>query len=269
MPLPYWFETALHKTVDCFYKFKPEPFPGKEKIENCKIISHRGEHNDCGVLENTLQAFDIAKNTQSWGIEFDVRWTRDLKPVVFHDEDLERLYGKSIRISDIDLNELISNYPLIATLEEVIERYGGKLHLMVEMKKEVYPNPALQKHILKDIFSSLEPQKDYHFISLFTEMFDLIDFVPLSTFIPISEFNIKHLSRLTIHNNYGGIFGHYIFLNDTYVRRHHRMGQITGTGYINSKKCLFRELNRDIDLIFTNHAFRLQSIRNACLVDNI
>ena len=269
MSLPYWFETVLHKAVDNFYKYKPEPFPGEKKIANCKIVSHRGEHNDLGVLENTLQAFDIAKDNQAWGIEFDVRWTRDLKPVVFHDEDLKRLYGKNVRICDTDLSELISFYPLIATLEEVIERYGGKLHLMVEIKKEIYPEPILQGSILKNIFSSLKPQKDYHFISLFPEMFNLIDFEPLSAFIPISEFNIKHMSRLAVHKNFGGIFGHYIFLNDTYVRKHHRVGQITGTGYINSKNCLFRELNRDIDLIFTNHARRLQSIRDACLLDNI
>jgi glycerophosphoryl diester phosphodiesterase len=39
---------------------------------------------------------------------------------------------------------------------------------------------------------------------------------------------------------------------------HHRKRQRVGTGYIASPGCLFRELNRGVDWIFSNHAEGLQ-----------
>ena len=54
-------------------------------------------------------------------------------------------------------------------------------------------------------------------------------------------------------------------LNDTLLRRHQKLGHHTGTGYIGSKNCLFRELNRQVEWLLSNNATQIQSIRKVLL----
>ena len=248
--------------VNYFYANLPQQLPEKRRLQNCRIISHRGEHDNTNILENTIPAFDLIKEQGIWGIEFDIRWTKDLHPVVFHDKNLKRLFRSDIEICQVTLDWLKAEFSLIPSLADVIGRYGKKLHLMVEIKEEVYPDPVYQNSLLKDLFSSLEPEKDFHFISLSPDMFKLIDFVPATTFLPIAQLNIKQLSKIAIEENHGGIFGHYLFLTKAYLKKHQMRNQIVGTGFIDSKCCLFRELNRGIEWIFSNKAVEIQSIRN-------
>ncbi|MBT8374706.1 MAG: glycerophosphodiester phosphodiesterase, partial [Deltaproteobacteria bacterium] len=130
---------------------------------------------------------------------------------------------------------------------------------------EVYPDPAYQNSVLQDLFSSLKPEQDYHFISLSYPMFRLIDFVPSTTFLPIAQLNVRQLSEISIQENYGGILGHYLLLTQDYLNKHKNQNQMVGTAYIKSRNSLFRELNRGVDWIFSNNALELQSIRNSCL----
>ena len=110
-------------------------------------------------MENTLEAFDTAVQAGVWGMEFDIRWTRDLKPMVFHDHDLTRIFKDPLEIQKTDRQALRNTFPLIPTLEEVLERYGHQVHLMVELKKEHYPDPQRQTDMLADFFSGLAPVK--------------------------------------------------------------------------------------------------------------
>ena len=249
--------------VDRLCDLRSHPIPEQSRLINCKIISHRGDHDNRIIFENTLEAFDIVKAHGVWGIEFDVRWTRDLQPVVFHDKDTLRLFGTRTKICEITQSQLKAQFPLIPSLAQVIQRYGKKLHLMVEIKAEVYPDPVYQQQALADLFSPLEPLKDFHLISLVPEMFDLINFVPASTFLPIAELNGRKLSELAIQKNYGGILGHYLLLKGELLYRHQKLGQHTGTGFIGSKNCLYRELNRNVEWIFSNKATEIQSLCNS------
>ena len=138
-------EKPVQWIVDCIYKILPQNYPEKKNLEDCKIISHRGEHDNLSVLENTFAAFDRIKDKGIWGIELDIRWTEDLTPVVFHDQDLKRLFQSDIQVSKITWDNLKKKFPLIPSLSDVILRYGGKTHLMVEIKEEVYPDPNYQK----------------------------------------------------------------------------------------------------------------------------
>jgi len=258
-------ETGFHHIVDTFYALWPQPTPLASSLRSCKIVSHRGQCDNLTVFENTLEAFDTAMQNGVWGIEFDIRWTRDLKPVVFHDRDLERIFGDSSVIGSLEWKDLRRAFPLIPTLEEVLERYGGRMHLMVEIKQEPYPDPAYQRKVLSDHFSSLEPVRDYHFLSLVPEMFAYVDFVSDSAFLPVSQLNFRDFSRLALNRNYAGFAGHYLFVGKWAVRRHKTAGQQVGTGYPRSRNCLFRELNRGVEWIFSNHAVEMQRVVDACL----
>lgn len=265
MKIPHWLVMALQRMVDAVYKYKPEPVPGKDRLMQCKIISHRGEHDNRVVFENTIEAFELAKDAGVWGIELDVRWTRDLKPVVFHDDHTGRLYGDKKYISQTDFMDLRTRFPQVPALEEVIQLYGGRLHLMVEIKKEQYPDPRRQRRTLQDLFSSLSPHDDYHLISLSPEIFEVFDFLPRSACFPIAEFNIRQMSRLAIKKGYGGVLGHYLLTTQSILREHREIGQRIGTGYIGSKNCLFHEMNRNIEWIFSNSAVKIQTILDSCL----
>jgi len=251
-------QQILLRSIDIFFEKWPRPFPGKERLRQCKIISHRGEHDNQSVMENTIEAFEQVRKAGVWGVEFDIRWTRDLHPVVFHDPDTVRMFGVDRKIRDLTLAELSAAFPLIPTLSEVVDRYGKTLHLMVEIKAEHYPDPVYQNRVLETIFLRLTPKEDYHLLSLTPAMFRPIDFVPATTFIPIAETNIRALSRLALSEHYSGLSGHYLLLTDNMMRKHHRKNQPVGTGFVPSKNALFREVNRGVEWIFSNNAARLQ-----------
>lgn len=265
MRLTFWLEERLLNVVDFFYMKWPQPFPGKERLERCKIISHRGEYDNKTVFENTIPAFDRVREAGVWGIEFDIRWTKDLQPVVFHDRTLKRVFKSDIQVNKVTLAELKKQCSLIPSLSEVIQKYGKILHLMVEIKEEEFPDPVYQNKVLKDLFNPLTPQIDFHLISLRPEMFMLINFAPSSTFLPSARLNVKRLSHQALLKNYRGITGHYFLIIDTILKRHHQQNQRVGTGFIGSKNCLFRELNRGVKWIFSNNAVELQNICNSLL----
>ena len=160
----YKIENGLLKLIDGFYSIRPQASPGREVLSNCKIISHRGEHDGKTVFENTLAAFDGAKHKGIWGIECDLRWTKDLQAVIIHDPDLLRVFGLNMKVCDVNLAELKAACDLVPTLEEVIRRYGKQLHIMLEIKEEVYPDPALQNRVLAELFSVLLPREDFHIL---------------------------------------------------------------------------------------------------------
>jgi len=265
MTTKFWVEKLFHQVVDLWFAHRRQSMPLPERLENCKIISHRGEHDNRNIFENTLQAFDVVKDNGIWGLEFDVRWTKDLQPVVFHDKDTGRVFGQKAAICQLTKSELISDFPLIPALEDVLQIYGKKLHLLVELKAEVHTSPVHMNRVLADLFASLEPGHDFHIITLAPEMLETIKFVPSQTLLPVARLNPQELSDLVIQKNYGGILAHYFILNDTLLRRHQKLGHHTGTGYIGSKNCLFRELNRQVEWLLSNNATQIQSIRKVLL----
>lgn len=258
-------QTAALALVDGCFAVLPRVQPEAEKLRRCKLVSHRGEHDNVRVLENTLAAFDVLVERGVWGMECDFRWTRDLHPVVVHDPDCRRLFGKSLGIGELTLAQLRKEVPLIPTLAEVVARYGKKLHLMVEIKEEVYPDPHYQSARLEQIFAPLLPQQDYHLLSLNPNMFKYLGFLPPQALLPVAELNLRSLSRTAMEGGLKGISGHFWLLSNARLRRHHQLSQAVGTGFIASKNALFREINRDVDWIFTNHALELQAILDRLL----
>ena len=262
MELPGPIEKVLLQCIDFIFMLLPRHSPGPEALRACKIVSHRGEHDNIRVYENTIAAFDRALGQGTWGIEFDVRWTRDLQPVVAHDPDLKRVFGIETTIAEVELEELRSQCPAVPLLSEVVAKYGKQMHFMIELKEEIYPDPDRQNSIFKDCLSGLLPRTDFHLMSLTPEMFDLITFVPPSTFIPIAMLGMPRFSKLALEKKYGGVAGHYLLLTNAILKKHNQRGQLAGTGYPGSKNCLFREVNRGVEWIFSNDAGELMAIIN-------
>jgi glycerophosphoryl diester phosphodiesterase len=248
------------KAVDTIFAVLPQSTPTMAKLAGCRIIAHRGEHDNISVFENTLPAFDKARDAGVWGIELDIRWTQDLVPVVSHDASGRRLFARDEKISELNAAQLRAFMPDVPTLAEVVARYGGKMHLMIEIKDEIYPDPVRQKQILKEQLAGLVPGQDYHFLALASALYDRVDFIERKYFYPVSELNTARLSQEVIDGGFGGLTGHFWLLNNRLKKRHERVGQTIGTGFISSRNCLFRELNRGVQWLFSNDAVKLQKI---------
>ena len=257
-----WLQNAAMKVSDLIVAAIPRAVPNQLALRNCKIISHRGEHDNNSIIENTLPAFDKARANGVWGIECDVRWTADLVPVINHDACGTRLFGNPGRLGALSFFEVREQMPQIPSLAELVAEFGGNTHLMLELKAEHYPQPERQKSILQEQLSTLVGGHDYHFLALDPELFEQVDFVSRNFCLPVSELNAVRLSRASLELKLGGLTGHYLLLSNTLKQRHSLAGQPIGTGFISSKNCLFRELNRDIQWIFSNDAVKIQKIRD-------
>lgn len=102
-------------------------------------IAHRGFHSlDKSIPENSLLAFKKALD-YGYAIELDVHVLKDGNVVVFHDDDLQRMCKKDLKLNEVTYDE-IKNYKLLNTneriplLTDVLELVDGKTPLLIELK---------------------------------------------------------------------------------------------------------------------------------------
>ena len=253
-------ENTLMALSDGIFARWPRSCPDAGRLKHCRIVAHRGEHDNRRTFENTLAAFDAAVAAGVWGIEFDIRWTKDLQPVVIHDPNLQRVFGVPQTVAGATHAELRQRCPHVPSLAEVIRRYGGKAHLMVEVKQEHTLDPARQNQVLGELFSGLTPGQDFHLISLTPHLFRPLTFAPKSALVPVARLNPGEFGRLAAREGYGGLAGHYAVVGRSDIEQQHAAGCKVGTGYVRAPNCLFRELNRGVDWIFSNHAAEVQAL---------
>ena len=101
--------------------------------------AHRGLHSrDRSVPENSLPAFRKAAR-EGYGIELDVRLSKDGKVVVFHDDTLDRVCGVPARVDELTWEELralrlYGTDERIPLFSEVLRSIHGAAALIVELK---------------------------------------------------------------------------------------------------------------------------------------
>lgn len=106
-------------------------------------IAHRGLHDRTkGVIENSASAFEAAI-AAGYHIECDLQLTSDGVPVVFHDDELERLTGRKGKPSDLTAAEMTS-LPLLGSaagdcpprFTDFLALVDGRTLLQVELKQQ-------------------------------------------------------------------------------------------------------------------------------------
>lgn len=102
-------------------------------------IAHRGLHDE-RYPENSLGAFKAGMDAD-YPLELDVHLTRDGELVVVHDENLKRVTGEDILITDCAREtwrslKLCGTQEGIPTLDEVLELVQGRVGLVIEIKKD-------------------------------------------------------------------------------------------------------------------------------------
>src|SRR5215467_10956716 len=104
------------------------------------LLGHRGARATRTIPENTIQSFDLALAHGCDGFEFDVRRTADNYAVICHDPALAGLpvagstYSAIVHKQRSTFPTAVSNCQAIPCLEDVVQHYGGRAFLDVELK---------------------------------------------------------------------------------------------------------------------------------------
>ncbi len=132
--------TGVILVLFCLYLFLIAPKFKKKKFDLPEVgYAHRGLWNE-ERPENSMAAFAAAVE-RGYGIETDVRLTKDGIPVLFHDDTLLRMCKDSRKVSDCTYAELSAlrlagSDQKIPTFEEFLELAGGRVPLLIELKGE-------------------------------------------------------------------------------------------------------------------------------------
>ena len=165
-----------------------------------KLIGHRGVKNLSP--ENTLNSIDLAHKLGLKWVEIDVKISKDLTPILLHDDTLERTTNGKGLPTDFNYNDLkkldagfsFYNYVTkiyIPTLKEVLSFCNEKeIGLNIELK----PNQGFEKSNVEAIAKLLS---SFNFINQFyISSFDWSSVVLMKKFLPnanygllINEFN--------------------------------------------------------------------------------
>lgn len=242
----------LIPTLDFLYSLRTQHQPDANKLKNAQIIAHRGLKAPPKIKENTLAAFEKAAEGGFYGVELDIRFTKDDHPIVCHDDNLYRVFKKKGRINRKTWEQLQQIEPDLCDLKAVVEQIGKRACLFIELKNEKHIYSKESQENLKFVLSSLTPRRDYFIMSFNPAIPQILPFVPKEAFLLIAGPKIKWASNHVISKGLGGLMGHYFLLSNKMIEQHHRAGQIVGTGFIDSKNLFYREVNRGVDFIFTN-----------------
>ena len=128
-------------------------------------IAHRGLHDRArGVIENSASAFEAAI-ARGYTIECDVQLSRDGIPMIFHDDDLDRLTGIHGPVGDKTMAELASIRLLASAAGDTPQRFteflaqvAGRVLLQIELKKQ--PNEPATQVLAQTVMDAL---KSYRF----------------------------------------------------------------------------------------------------------
>jgi glycerophosphoryl diester phosphodiesterase len=135
------------------------------------LVAHRGFASK--YPENSLVAFNSALQLGVTHVECDVQLTRDLEPVIIHDDNLKRTAGIEQSVLESELtdlqtvsvheperfNDLYSPTPMprLSDLVAIMAKHPDA-HAIVEVKQESIDHFGLEQ-VMARIYSVLEPVK--------------------------------------------------------------------------------------------------------------
>lgn len=102
-------------------------------------IAHRGLHDgNVAVWENTLSAFEAATG-RGFAIECDLQYAADAVPVVFHDDDMERLCRikgdvRARSAAELGLLSVGGTRDKVPSLARLLSLVRGRVPLVLELK---------------------------------------------------------------------------------------------------------------------------------------
>ena len=117
-------------------------------------VAHRGYHDlNNTVWENTLSAFSRAVEA-GFAIECDLHYASDGVPVIFHDEDLERLCNlkgdvRERTSGELGLIAIGGTKDKVPTLKQLLNLVQGKVPLVLELKGREADDEGFAESVLE------------------------------------------------------------------------------------------------------------------------
>lgn len=230
--------------------------------KDVRLVAHRGAHGPDAAVENTLDAFQLCADASAWAVETDIRLTRDGEPVIHHDPDCGRLFGRpDLAIAETDFASLRAAIPALPHLREVIERFAGTLHLMLEVKESWRVRPGYPKRVAASL-TGLEPGRDYHLLSLEPDHLEGFHNIPKSAFVDVAWMNAGTIIHQNLALGHGGVAGSFALLGSRRLAQLRSAGRKIGTGFVENGGALRREVHRGADWIFTDRILQMQALVN-------
>ena len=131
--------TAVAAGITAYLVAPERPAPEKTAPFYGRNFAHRGLYTKDGVIpETSLPAFRAAAEA-GYGVELDVRLSKDNRVIVFHDENLKRLCGVDKYVESLTYDELselriLDTECKIPLLNEVLAELDGA-PVIVEVKR--------------------------------------------------------------------------------------------------------------------------------------
>ena len=116
------------------------------------IYGHRGV--PVRFPENSLAGFAYAISHHIDGLEFDVHLTKDLVPVIMHDEQIDRTTNGTGAIAALTFRQLrqftLANGEPVPSLQEFLGLVSGEpVHLNLEFKTDRHFYPGIERIVLR------------------------------------------------------------------------------------------------------------------------
>ncbi len=117
-----------------------------------KIYAHRGASVD--FPEHTRAAYEAAIHQGVDGFECDVRLTKDLVPILWHDPTMERTAGNTGDIAALTFSEIQDRYPQVMLFTDFLElAITFKKDLAIETKHPVPTGRKIESVIISELKS--------------------------------------------------------------------------------------------------------------------
>ncbi len=231
------------------------------------VVAHRGASGY--APENTFAAFDKAVQMGADYIELDVHRSKDGELVVIHDSTVDRTTDGSGKVGELTVEELRAldagswmgdafAGETIPTLDEVLDRYYGKIGLLIELKTpDVYPGIEEEVAEMLKERNLDRPQDEEIMIQSFNfesmkKMKQLLPDVPIgvltSSRTDTSDEALKEFATYADYFN-----PQYGLISQTLVDRAHAHGLKVGSWTVRNRKTANLLIAAGVDAIITDY----------------
>lgn len=134
------------------------------EIYSPKVFAHRGSNTL--APENSKPAFELALIEGADGFETDIQLSKDLTPLLFHDDEMERIgmpsksidqfYREELELLDISmLSKEFHRFCGLLSLEDFLKSYYKKTSLLLEIKEFKNSKPKELETQIRQILNQL------------------------------------------------------------------------------------------------------------------
>lgn len=227
-----------------------------------KIFAHRGASKY--APENTMAAFKLAHQMHADGIELDVQLTKDMVPVIIHDENVKRTTNGRGLVKDFllkDLQKLDAGilFPKnfkgenIPTLDEFLNWIQPtNMLLNIELKNNLEPYEGMEAIILQMV-------KDYNMEKrVVYSSFNHYSLKEILKLNPKAEVAVLYHEKLYKPWNYVASIGaksahpNYKMLNDEILANYKKHGIKVRPYTVNNSAKMIYFFQKEIEAIFTD-----------------